>query len=123
MKATSFTPPSDEDISQAERLLGFKFSKEYILFIKSGYDLGDVPKDALQVSAKFKHLDLFRARDMAREYYKLPEPLLPICEDNADYYCLNETGEVVFWSHNGTTDEKWRDVTAWRKAMIAENED
>ena len=48
------------------------------------------------------------------------EELLPICEDNGDYYCLNQAGEVVFWSHNGATAEKWRNLADWIKQVWIE---
>ena len=53
-------------------------------------------------------------------FYDLPVELMPICEDNSDYYCINNNGEVVFWSHNGATDEKWANVTVWRNQMVLE---
>ncbi|WP_116919250.1 SMI1/KNR4 family protein [Tamilnaduibacter salinus] len=39
--------------------------------------------------------------------------LLPFCEDNSDFYCLTPTGEVVFWSHNGSTAESWPNLATW----------
>jgi hypothetical protein len=53
------------------------------------------------------------ARD-AWQKMDLPKDLLPFCEDNGDYYCINKKGEILFWSHNDreTTDE-WPDLAAW----------
>ncbi len=36
---------------------------------------------------------------------------------------LNLSGEVVFWSHNGVTGEKWANVADWRAQMTAESEE
>ena len=36
-----------------------------------------------------------------------------MCEDNGDFYCINRTGEVVYWSHNGATDERWPNLATW----------
>ena len=47
----------------------------------------------------------------------VPADLIPICEDNSDFYCMNERGEVVFWSHDGWTDEKWPDLATWIEAV------
>jgi hypothetical protein len=30
------------------------------------------------------------------------------------------SGEIIFWSHNGVTDEKWKNIVVWRNQMIAE---
>ncbi|CAK1787581.1 SMI1/KNR4 family protein [Vibrio crassostreae] len=113
---------TDAEIDEAQKMLGFEFPLEYIEFIKSGYDLGDAPIEALEISDPPSYADIFGALKDAREYDDLPAELLPICEDNSDYYCLNPWGEVVFWSHNGVTDEKWANVAEWRAQMIAESE-
>jgi hypothetical protein len=53
---------------------------------------------------------------------ELPRELLPICEDNGDYYCMNERGEVVYWSHAGSGDERWPDLATWiQQVWIEEN--
>jgi len=120
METFDYIPPSDEEIIEAQNKLGFKFPSDYISFIKSGYDLGDTPLEALEINSPGSHVDIYEAIECARKYYDLPVDLLPIVEDNADYYCLNKNNEVVFWSHNGATNEKWPNVTEWRKKMIEE---
>ena len=120
METFEFKAPPDKEIEDAQKKLGFKFPAEYIEFIKSGYDLGDAPLEALEVSNPGSHVDIFEAIESARKYYELPKDLLPIVEDNSDYYCLNKNHEVVFWSHNGVTDEKWASISVWRKQMIDE---
>ena len=120
MEEFEFIAPSDKEIEEAQQKLGFTFPQEYIEFIKSGYDLGDAPLDALWVTNPPSYADIFEALESARKYYELPIDLCPICEDNSDYYCLNQKGQVVFWSHNGATDEKWENVTEWRNQMVAE---
>ncbi|WP_348633946.1 SMI1/KNR4 family protein [Shewanella sp. WXL01] len=112
--------PSDREIADAQNKLGFKFPEEYVAFIKSGYDLGDAPLDALQIVDPPSYVDIYEALESARKFYDLPVGLMPICEDNSDYYCINHKGEVVFWSHNGVTDEKWANVTIWRNQMVLE---
>ncbi len=39
--------------------------------------------------------------------------LLPICEDNGDFYCITESGEILYWSHDGATDERWPGLATW----------
>lgn len=107
-------------LQRLSKKLGFIFSLEYLEFIKSGYDLGDAPLDALEISNPPSYADIFEALESARKYYQLPKDLCPICENNSDYYCLNQKGEVVFWSHNGATDDGWLNVTVWRNSMAVE---
>ncbi len=115
-----FVYPSDKEIAEAQEKLGFIFPPEYIDFIKSGYDLGEAPLDALEISNPPSYAGIFEALESAKKHYHLPKGLYPICENNSDYYCLNQKGEVVFWTHNGTTDERWLNVTVWRNSMVAE---
>ncbi|MCC5518645.1 SMI1/KNR4 family protein [Vibrio splendidus] len=110
--------PTDIEIKEAQEKLGFIFPSEYVAFIKSGYDLGDAPLEALEIVNPPSYADIYEALESARKSYGLPVELMPICEDNSDYYCINQKGEVVFWSNNGTTDEKWKNVTIWRNQMV-----
>lgn len=114
-------PPTDEEIFKAEKKLGFTFSNEYVQFLKSGYDLADIPMEALEIVNPPSYANIYTALDDARKFLRIPHNLLPICEDNSDYYCLSESGEVIFYSHNGATDDKWENVSIWRNQMIAEN--
>ena len=67
------------------------------------------------------HLSLIDIAETAWEEMEVPRELLPFCEDNGDYYCLNQNGEVEYWSHNGSTDEKWKDLATWiREVWIDE---
>ncbi|GIC77532.1 SMI1/KNR4 family protein [Moritella sp. F3] len=84
--------PTDIEIAQAQEKLGFRFSTEYIAFIKSGYDLGYALLEALEIVGPPSYADIFEVLESAREFYDLPTELLPICEDNSDYYCLNSYG-------------------------------
>ncbi|MEI4551493.1 SMI1/KNR4 family protein [Pseudoalteromonas spongiae] len=120
MKEFEVKIPTDIEIAEAQEKLGFTFPPEYVAFIKSGYDLGDAPLEALEIVDPPSYADIYEALVSARRFYDLPVELMPICEDNSDYYCINNNGEVVFWSHNGTTNEKWANVTAWAKQMVLE---
>lgn len=58
------------------------------------------------------HTDFEEVLRSARQW-GVPDKLTPMCEDDGDYYCIAPSGEVVFWSHNGPTDETWPDLAAW----------
>ena len=45
------------------------------------------------------HVDFVRVVESAR-VMGVPDELVPICEDNSDFYCVTSSGEVVFWSHD-----------------------
>ena len=64
--------------------------------------------------------------DNARKYFSLPKYLIPIVNDNDDYYCFDLRSDesdykIVYWSHNGFTDEKWDNFLDWvEKCLIEE---
>jgi hypothetical protein len=43
----------------------------------------------------------------------VPQHLLLFCENNGDYYCIDSSGKIVYWDHNGSTDEIWRNLATW----------
>ena len=45
----------------------------------------------------------------------MPKELVPICHDNADFYCMAPDGRVIFWSHDmqGPNGEEWPSLAAW----------
>jgi len=120
MEFSDHIPPSDKQIADAQAKLDFTFPPDYIEFIKSGYNLGNSILEPLEINAQGIHVDIFVCVAEAREFYNLPGNLLPICEDNSDYYCINEQNEVVFWSHNGPNNEKWTSVAEWVNKMKEE---
>ncbi len=69
--------------------------------------------EPLTVTEKPFHTNLIRIAQLAWKVVGLPTQLLPICEDNGDFYCMNSAGEVIYWSHDGTTAEKWPNLANW----------
>ncbi len=59
--------------------------------------------------------DLCRIAQRARGTWRVPVHFVPICEDNADYYCLTPDGRVIFWSHDmhAPSGEEWPDLVGW----------
>jgi hypothetical protein len=65
-------------------------------------------------------LDLFKIAAAAWGIMGVPRDLLPFIEDNGDYFCLTSDGEVVYWSHNGSTDERWPTMAAWHQQVCVD---
>ena len=104
-----FRLPTEDEVRAALQL-GAEFLEDYREYLLKASDViyGTLePAVALPDSG---HLNLVEVVESAWNEMEVPRNLLPICENNGDYYCLNEKGEVQFWSHNGMTDEKWRDL-------------
>lgn len=43
----------------------------------------------------------------------VPRYLVPLCEDNGNYYCVEPEGEVVLWCDGDLTDETWPSIWHW----------
>jgi hypothetical protein len=120
VETRDYVPPDDQVIERAQKALGVRFHRDYIAFIKSGYDLGDSILEPLQIDDPEPHVDMFEYVKEAWNDWGVPKTLLPIVHDNSDFYCIDANGRVVFWSHNGPTNETWPDIATWRSQMMEE---
>lgn len=105
--------PDDHLLNLYEEKLNFKFPKDYRYFLKEASDSILNGKDALRVTYKEDSpreliVAAHEAWDMG-----VPNNWLPICEDNGDYYCITKSGEIKYWSHDGSSDETWPDLATW----------
>jgi hypothetical protein len=105
--------PSEGEVAHAEKQLSVIFHPDYRRYLLQASDVVYGTKEPCTVTPGGEHTDLIKVAQAARAEMGLPRNLVPICEDNGDYYCMNEAGEVVFWSHNGVTEEKWPDLATW----------
>lgn len=51
----------------------------------------------------------------------VPRHLVPLCESNGHYYCVEPEGEVVFWRDGDLTDERWSSVWHWVREVWLES--
>jgi hypothetical protein len=114
-----FRPPTDDEIAAAEQRLGVSFHPDYRAFLRGGGDVGNSTLEPAVILPGSRHLDLFQIAGAAW-LMGVPRHLLPFVEDNGDYFCLTPTGDVVYWSHNGTTDERWPSIAEWRQQVCIE---
>jgi hypothetical protein len=109
--------PTEAEVAAAERQLSVVFHPDYRRYLLQASDVMYGTKEPVTVTPGGGHTDLIHVAKAAWEKMGLPRNLLPICEDNGDYYCINESGEVVFWCHDGKCDESWTDVAEWIRAV------
>ena len=112
----SLRRPTDAEIDAVEQRLGRKFHPDYRAFLRNGGDVADARFEPAVVLPGAGHLDLFAMTQRAWTA-GVAKNLLPFIEDNGDYHCLTETGEVVYWSHDGAAAERWPDLKTWRDAV------
>jgi hypothetical protein len=105
--------PTEEEVGPMEQRLGTNFHPDYRRFLLEASDVAYGTLEPATITDPESHTDLARVCEGAWNAMGVPKNLLPICEDNGDYYCMNAAGQVVYWSHNGATDEKWPDLATW----------
>jgi len=114
--------PTPDEVDAAEDRLDVKFPADYRRYLLEASDVVYGPLEPAIVIPDAGHLGLAGIAETAWGQMELPRNLLPFCEDNGDYYCLNQSGEVEFWSPDGATDEKWKDLATWiREVWIGES--
>ncbi len=106
------TLPKEQDVVRAEKDLGITFPNQYRHFLLYASDVVYGTLEPANLDIRDNRLYLI---NVAKEGWDagIAKDLLPICQDNGDYYCLNKNGEVVYWSHNGFSNEKWSDLATW----------
>jgi hypothetical protein len=105
--------PTPSEVAEAERRLAVRFHPDIQRYLLEASDVVYGVKEPVTITCRDSHTDLFRVAAHAWDGFGVPRELLPICEDNADFYCMNSSGEVVFWSHNGWSSEKWSSLAEW----------
>jgi hypothetical protein len=107
--------PTAAEVDAVERDLSVSFHPDFRRYLLEVSDVTYGFIEPVTITVVDSHTDLRRVARTAWEEYGVSRELLPICEDNADFYCMNSKGEVVFWSHNGPSSEKWTSLAAWIK--------
>ena len=104
--------PTERDVSAAEAKLKTQFHPDFREYLLKASDIVCGAKEPVTLESPSTHTDLI---DVAENAWAtgLPRQYVPICEDNGDYFAVTPQGEVVYWSHNGATDEKWGSLAEW----------
>lgn len=104
--------PTIDEVDSIENKLGISFHPDLKKYLLEASDVFVGHLEPITVTEPESHTHILNVLEDARDM-GVPEELFPFCEDNSDFYCLNNKGEVVFWSHDGTTDEKWPNLANW----------
>jgi hypothetical protein len=104
--------PTVDEVIAAERQIGLPFPADYRRFLLEASDvvLGTLEPATICDPTSHTHFPDVVASARA---FGVPDDWIPICEDNADFYCLDPAGAVRFWSHNGATHDSWPNIATW----------
>lgn len=111
--------PTASEVAAMEQAIGIPFHADYRRYLLEASDVTLGTLEPATICEPSSHTHLLDIVASARALGVPPE-LLPICEDNADFYCLDAGGAVHFWSHNGASEESWPDFASWLRNVWIE---
>lgn len=104
--------PDDETIEYVETEIGIQLPPDYRHLAQNAGNVV-LSKELLYLRRDREgRCNLLSAIFDARKS-GVPSNWLPICRDNADYYCLLPDGSVNLWSHDGMFEGRWDDLSDW----------
>jgi hypothetical protein len=117
--------PTEDEVNAAERALGVSFHPDYRRFLMKAGDVNYGLLEPATITKPHAHTDLLRVAQRARESWSVPLHLVPICADNADYFCMTPAGSVIHWSHDiqAPSGEEWPDLASWIEQVWMADED
>ena len=110
--------PNEMDITEAEKVVGMKFPEDYKKFQLGAGNVTYGSLEPATIVGTKDHTDIANVTRNAREM-GVPTNVIPICEDNSDFYCLSTDGKVKFWSHDegDFAEEEWDSLAEWIKEV------
>jgi hypothetical protein len=105
--------PTPQEIQETEHRLGLSFHPDFVYYLQHGSDCVFGTMEPVTITRPNSHTYLETVANDAWNYAEVPKDLLPICADNGDYFCMDSSGRIVFWAHDGASKESWPDLAAW----------
>lgn len=113
--------PNEDTVRDLEEKAGIPFPPEFKRYLLEASDIGFATLEPVTAVDPADYTYFLRVLHNAREM-GVPENLVPLCEDNSNYFCVNPSGVVVYWDHNGRNDERWESIAAWIDSVwVGEN--
>ncbi len=105
--------PAESQVSLAEQKLDVSFHPDFRRYLLEVSDIVYGSLEPVTITRPGSHTDLVSVTENGRDHWGLPSDYIPICEDNADLYCVRPDGVVVFWPHDGKSNESWTSIAEW----------
>lgn len=104
--------PTHDDLVDAEEELLLPIPREMRRFL---LEASDVVTGTLEpVTAADPNAHTYLPEVAAQAWADgLERYLLPLCEVNGNYYCVEPEGEVLYWEQGELTDQSWETVWHW----------
>jgi hypothetical protein len=102
--------PTESEVSEVEARTGVRFPADLRRYLLGASDV--VYGTIEPVTIGGGHTSFEAVLQNARQS-GVPNEVIPICEDNGDFYCIEPSGAVVFWSHSDAAEETWPSLATW----------
>ncbi|MCO7225684.1 SMI1/KNR4 family protein [Pleionea sp. CnH1-48] len=105
--------PDLDLLVEIEEEIFIPLPKEFKDFLMSVSDVvyGSIEPVTVSDDALHTHLP-----DVAAEAWDIgvSRELIPICRQGSNYYCITQTGEIVFWQHGDIDSaQEWDSIWEW----------
>ncbi|HEY7886130.1 MAG TPA: SMI1/KNR4 family protein [Cellvibrionaceae bacterium] len=112
--------PDDEQLVVVEEELLLHIPREMREFL---LQVSDIVVGSLEpVTAADPHMHTYLPEVAATAWSQgVPRHLVPLCESNHNYYCVEPDGEVVYWRDGDLSDETWPSVWHWAQEVWLES--
>ena len=104
--------PDDSTIEYVEAESGLQLAPDYRYLVQNAGNIV-LRKELLYLRTNREGRSNLLSAIFAARQSGVPSDWLPICRDNADYYCLLPDGTVRLWSHDNMFEGRWTDLSDW----------
>ncbi|MDH5184202.1 MAG: SMI1/KNR4 family protein [Gammaproteobacteria bacterium] len=117
--AFPLTLPDEDDLIEIEEQLLLPLPEDYKTFLLTVSDVICGHLEPATVTDPQSHTYL---PEMAATAWDngVSRELIPICEVDGDYYCIDQDGLVVLWSGDDVTEDEWSSIWVWAKEIWLE---
>ena len=105
--------PTASEVENVEAMLGLSFHPDPRRYLLEASDVVFGTIEPVTITSSGAHTYLVSVTEDGRKHWSLPANYVPICESNADLYCVTPDGKVVYWPHDGSSDQSWPNLAAW----------
>jgi hypothetical protein len=112
--------PDEDDLVVIEEELLLPIPRDMRLYLLEASDVVYGTLEPVTVADPNSHTYL---PDVAAYAWSIgvPRYLIPLCEDQGDYYCVEPEGEVILWRNGELTDETWPSIWHWVRDVWLES--
>lgn len=114
------TLPDEDDLVEIEEQLLIPLPDDYKVFLLTVSDVICGRIEPATVTDPQSHTYL---PEMAATAWDngVSRELIPICEVDGNYYCIDQDGRVFLWSGDDITEDEWSSIWQWSKEVWLES--